>query len=194
VRTPTVILYFDLGSPYAYLAFERAAAVLGREPRMQPVLVGGIFVKRGHGSWGDTAGRADRIVEIETRAARYGLPPLAWPEGWPNVTLSAMRAAVWAGQLGAGKAFAREAFRRAFRDGADLSKIDELVEVATEVGLPGDRLPTAIEAREVKDALREATEVAWARGVIGVPCLEIDGEIFFGDDRLEEAKEHVADH
>jgi 2-hydroxychromene-2-carboxylate isomerase len=184
-----MILYFDLGSPYAYLAFERAADVLGREPRMQPVLVGGIFLERGYGSWGDTAERAGRIDEIEARAARYGLPPLAWPEGWPNRTLSAMRATVWAGVLDAGDAFAREAFRRAFRDGADLSKIDELVDVASAVGLPGDRLPEAIEAQEIKDALREATELAWARGVVGVPCLEIDGEIFFGDDRLEEAKE-----
>ncbi len=70
-------LYFDLGSPYAYLATERAAAVLGVEPRLQPVLVGGIFLERGHGSWGETDERAARIGEIGERAERYGLPPMA---------------------------------------------------------------------------------------------------------------------
>src|SRR4051794_5353528 len=95
-------LYYDLGSPYAYLATERAAEVLGVEPRLQPVLVGGIFVARGHGSWSQTSDRESRIAEVEERAAAYGLPPLRWPEGWPNNTLAAMRAAIWAERLGAG--------------------------------------------------------------------------------------------
>ena len=46
-HTPT--LFYDLGSPYAYLAVERAPAVLGVKPRLEPVLVGGIFALRGHG-------------------------------------------------------------------------------------------------------------------------------------------------
>jgi 2-hydroxychromene-2-carboxylate isomerase len=180
-------LYFDLGSPYAYLASERAAAVLGFEPRLQPVLVGGIFLERGWGSWGETDERAARIEEIEARAERYGLPPMAWPEGWPNKTLKAMRATVWAGRLGAGDAFARAGFRAAFRDGADLSRLEEIVAVARSIGLPADDLPAAIEDQTIKDELRAVTEIAWSRGVTGVPCLEAGGEIFFGDDRLEDA-------
>src|SRR5262245_11060524 len=106
-RADTPTLYYDLGSPYAYLAAERAAAVLGVEPRLQPILVGGIFVERGHGSWAHTEEREARIAEIEARAVRYGLPPLRWPEGWPNNTLKAMRAAIWADRQGAGVEFAR---------------------------------------------------------------------------------------
>jgi 2-hydroxychromene-2-carboxylate isomerase len=185
-------LYFDLGSPYAYLAAERATAVLGVEPRLQPVLVGGIFLERGHGSWGETEERAARIAEIEARAERYGLPPMAWPEGWPNKTLKAMRATIWAGCLGAGDAFARAGFRHAFRDGADLSRIEEIVAVAASIGLPADDLPAAIEEQTIKDELRAVTQIAWDRRVIGVPCIELGGKIFFGDDHLEPAR-HLLD-
>lgn len=185
------ILYYDLGSPYAYLAVERADDVLDIEPRLEPILVGGIFVERGHGSWAHTPERELRIEEIETRAERYGLSPFAWPEGWPNNTLKAMRAAVWADQLGEGRRFALTAFRRAFSEGADLSRMEEVVAVAASLGLAVEEVAGAIEAQETKDSLRESTARAWARGVSGVPCIEVDGEIFYGDDRLEAAAERL---
>ncbi len=181
-------LYYDLGSPYAYLAFERAAAVLGAEPRLEPILVGGIFVLRGWGSWAQTGERAGRVAEVERRAERYGLAPLRWPDGWPNNTLKAMRAAHWAGRLEAGPEFARAAFRRAFVDGGDLSDLGLLLEIAASVGLPADEMPAAIEDPVTKAALREATQRAWERGVGGVPCLEVGPEVFYGDDQLEAAR------
>jgi 2-hydroxychromene-2-carboxylate isomerase len=127
------------------------------------------------------------IAEIEERAARYGLPPLVWPLGWPNNTLKAMRAAIWADRLGAGGRFALAAFRRAFAEGADLSRVEEVEAVAAALGLEAGEVAGAIEAQQTKDALREATARAWTRGVAGVPCVEVDGEIFYGDDRLDAA-------
>lgn len=180
-------LYYDLGSPYAYLAVSRAARVLGAEPRLEPILVGGIFLERGHGSWAHTPDRERRIAEIEARAGRYGLPPLRWPPGWPNNTLAAMRAAVWADRLGRGAEFARAGFRRAFAEAGDLSRVETLAELADGLGLPGGELEAAIGEPEIKRALRAATARAWERGVVGVPCLEVDGEVRFGDDRLEAA-------
>ena len=180
-------LFYDLGSPYAYLAVERAADVLGLEPRLEPVLVGGIFVLRGRGSWSQTPEREQRIAEIQARANRYGLPPVKWPPGWPNNTLKAMRAATWAGRLGVGQSFARTAFQRAFVRGEDLSQIDVLVDIGSEIGLPGSEIPEAIDDPATKAALREATDRAWASGVIGVPCIGFLGEVFYGDDRLEAA-------
>jgi 2-hydroxychromene-2-carboxylate isomerase len=187
------IIYYDLGSPYAYLAVERAEEVFGLVPHLEPILVGGIFVERGHGSWARTTERAQRVEEVNARAARYRLPPVVWPAAWPNNTLKAMRAAVWAGRCGKGHSFARAAFRRAFCQGADLSRLDELIDIAGSVGLPARQLPPAIEDQATKDALRDATARAWARGVAGVPCVEVDGEIFYGDDRLEAARERMAD-
>jgi 2-hydroxychromene-2-carboxylate isomerase len=180
-------LYYDLGSPYAYLAAERAQSVLGVAPRLEPILVGGIFVERGHGSWAHTPERDARIAEIAGRAERYGLPPLRWPPGWPNNTLKAMRAAIWAQEAGAGHEFAKAGFRRAFAEGADLSEVEEVIEVGAAIGLDRDELAEAIERQETKEALREATARAWELGVVGVPSLQIGDEVFFGDDRLEAA-------
>lgn len=178
-------LYYDLGSPYAYLAVARAAEVLGVEPRLQPVLVGGLFVERGWGSWSQTPARAGRIEEIEARAKRYGLPPLRWPEDWPNNTLKAMRAAIWADRLGRGAEFAAVGFRLAFAEGADLSQLDVLARLAQEVGLPAEGMAAAIEEPAIKQGLRAATADAWERGVTGVPSIEAGGKVFFGDDSLE---------
>jgi 2-hydroxychromene-2-carboxylate isomerase len=182
-------LYYDLGSPYSYLSVERAGAVLGAEPHLQPVLAGAIFNHRGHGSWGHARTRAVNQAEIEARAARYGLPPIQWPPGWPPNTLHAMRAIVWADQAhGAGDAFARTAFRAAFAEGANLGDPATLITIVDRAGLPVDELPAGIADPTVKDALRAATDAAIVRGVRGVPTLALDdGRLLFGDDRLEEA-------
>ena len=180
-------LYYDLASPYAYLAVARAATVLGEEPRLQPVLVGAIFGWRGRGSWAHTPERAAGEAEIERRAARYGLPPLVWPDGWPLNSLSAMRAAVWADRQGRGPQFARAVYEREFAHGEDVSGVAALDEIGRSVGVEG--IPDAVADPEIKLALREATEAAWERGVQGVPTLEAGRRLYFGDDRLEEAAE-----
>jgi 2-hydroxychromene-2-carboxylate isomerase len=183
-------LYYDLGSPYSYLSVERAHAVLPAPPTLQPILVGAIFNHRGWGSWGHMDTRPAHVAEIEARAARYGLPPIAWPPGWPNDTLAAMRATIWAQRdHGAGDAFARAAFRAAFADGVDLSDRDALVAIAQTVdGLPAHDLPAAVADPTVKAVLRAVTDAALALGVPGVPTLALDdGRLLFGDDRLEEA-------
>ncbi len=179
------VLYYDLASPYAYLAVMRAQDVLEEEPRLQPVLVGAIFGWRGRGSWALTAERDAGEAEIVRRAARYGLPPIVWPSGWPVNSLGPMRAAMWADRQGAGAKFARAAFERHFQRGEDISDVGLLEEIGREVGVEGIR--EAIADPEVKQALREATEQAWERGVQGVPTLEAGGRLYFGDDRLEEA-------
>jgi 2-hydroxychromene-2-carboxylate isomerase len=191
-RASRPLLYYDLGSPYAYLAVTRAAGVLGREPVLEPVLLGGIFALRGHGSWSQTPARAQRIAELRERAARYGLPPMRWPEGWPNNTLKAMRACIWAGELGMGDAFAHAAFAAAFAAGRDLSELEVLRQTAEAVGLPGEELEAAIGGESVKSALKSATAAAWERGVIGVPCIVLGGEVLYGDERLEDAARLLA--
>jgi 2-hydroxychromene-2-carboxylate isomerase len=181
-------LYYDLASPYAYLAVARAARVLPEPPRLQPVLAGAIFAHRGWGSWAHTPQRDANVAEIEARARRYGLPPLAWPPGWPMNALKAMRAAVWADRQGAGAAFAQAGYRAAFVEGADLQEVATLRGVAAEAGLPASALDAALQDPAIKAALREATDAAIALGVRGVPTLATaDGRLLFGDDRLEEA-------
>jgi 2-hydroxychromene-2-carboxylate isomerase len=178
-------LYFDLGSPYAYLALERAESVLGVRPELQPILLGAIFAKRGFGSWAATAARDGRVAEIESRAARYGLPPLRWPAVWPANGLQAMRCATWAARQGAAEEFAHAVFRKEFAEGGDISQPELLLECVEEVGLEADDAVRAISSPDIKNALRDATEAAWELGVRGVPSVRVGEAIFFGDDQLE---------
>jgi 2-hydroxychromene-2-carboxylate isomerase len=180
-------LYFDLGSPYAYLAVERAATVLGVQPQLEPVLLGAIFARRGSGSWSQTDERDERIAEIERRAARYGLPAMAWPPGWPGDGLRAMRACTWAKLQGAIDAFATTAFRRTFVEGRAVTSVGALAEIAQLAGLDHERMQRDIELPFVKDALKAATAAAWDAGVRGIPSLRIGSHVVYGDDRLSEA-------
>ena len=179
--------YYDLGSPYAYLAAERIQRVLPVVPVWQPILLGGIWKETGGRSWATTDKRAEGIAEIERRARRYGLMPLRWPGGWPNNTLTAMRAAIFAQQTGRAVAFSLAAFRQAFAAGKDLSDIDNVLIAAAACELHPTAVLKGIEMQSTKDRLREMTREAYERGVRGVPTVAVGSELFWGDERLEDA-------
>jgi 2-hydroxychromene-2-carboxylate isomerase len=179
------VMYFDLGSPYAYLALARARTVLGAAPELAPVLLGAIFARRGSGSWARTPARAEGMAEIERRAERYGLPPLHWPADWPTDGLAAMRCATWACGRGRGEAFARAVFDREFAAGADIADLGALLACAGEVGLDVAVLERELRLPALKRLLREATDRAWEAGVRGVPTVRIGDALFYGDDQLE---------
>ena len=182
------VFYFDLGSPYAYLAAERiAASMLPVMPVWQPVLLGGIFRATGGGSWARTEARAGGMAVVERRAAEYGLQPLRWPDPWPGDMLMAMRAATFAKQAGRAVAFALAAFRQAFAAGRDLSVADNVLIAAAACELHPRAVLKAVESRAVKDELRRATDEAVARGVVGVPTVALGDRVLHGDDRLAEA-------
>jgi 2-hydroxychromene-2-carboxylate isomerase len=185
LSTPDALMYFDLGSPYAYLALSRAESVLGVQPELQPVLLGAIFARRGFGSWAHTEAREGRVAEIEQRARRYGLPPMRWPAGWPGNGLVAMRCATWAGEQGRGEAFARAVFERQFVEGQDIADLEMLLACAIDAGLDTEGLRGALGQPAVKDLLREATDRAWDAGVRGVPTLRVGESLFYGDEQLE---------
>jgi 2-hydroxychromene-2-carboxylate isomerase len=185
------IFYYDLGSPYAYLSAERVNHVLPEVPVWQPVLLGGIFKATGRSSWGQGPDREDGMAEIERRAAAQGLPEIRWPEPWPGNMLYAMRAAVFAQQTGRTVAFSLAAFRQQFAGGRDLSDTDNVLLAAAACELHPRAVLKGIEMQSVKDALRAATDEAIAHGVIGVPTIKVGDELFWGDDRLEEAAQAI---
>src|SRR4051794_14125332 len=186
------VFYYDLMSPYAYLTAERIDAVLPQPPGWQPVLLGGIFKHTGRSSWavGDEQRRADGIAEIERRAADIGLPPLRWPERWPTSSLHAMRLAVHAKRSGREREFAAAAFRKAFAEGRDLGELEHALAAAEQAGLEDPE--SALADASVKDELRSATDAAAALGVFGVPTVAVGDELFWGDDRLEDAAAALA--
>jgi 2-hydroxychromene-2-carboxylate isomerase len=181
------VFYYDLGSPYSYLAAERINSVLPEPPVWQPILLGALFKHFDRGSWSETGKRAEGMVEVERRARERGLPPVRWPEPWPGNTLVAMRAATYAAQIGRAVAFSLAAFRQAFAAGRDLSVPDNVLLAAAACELHPKAVLAAVESQGVKEALRSATDSAAARGVRGVPSVVIGEEVFWGDDRLEEA-------
>jgi 2-hydroxychromene-2-carboxylate isomerase len=188
------VFYYDLGSPYSYLAAERLQRVLPVVPVWQPILLGGVWQQTGGRSWGLTEERGGvaeereaGMREVERRAGEYGLMPVRWPEGWPNNTLKAMRAAIFAQSIGRAVAFSLAAFRQAFAAGRDLSDTDNILIAAAACELHPNAVLKALETQSVKDKLRAATQEAYARGVRGAPTIAVGDQLFWGDDQLEEA-------
>jgi 2-hydroxychromene-2-carboxylate isomerase len=190
------VFYFDLGSPYAYLAAERVSGLFTeaglKQPEWAPILLGGLFRRFGRDSWANGAGRAEGMAEVERRASAYGLPPIRWPSPWPGNTLLAMRAATFAKQTGRTVSFALAGFRQAFAAGHDLSEPDGVVIAAAACELHPRAVLKAAGTTAVKDGLRAATEAAGDRGVRGVPSLLVGNRVFWGDDRLEQGTEAAA--
>jgi 2-hydroxychromene-2-carboxylate isomerase len=187
--------YFDIGSPYAYLAAERLHTLLPEPIDWQPVLLGGLFKLTGRSSWarGDEARRQSGMEEIERRAQRYGLPPIRWPELWPSDYLTVMRAATFAFSIGRGREFTLQASRAAFQRGAELSDVAEVIAAGLAAGLDRSELEAALADSQIKQALRDRTDAAHRRGVFGVPTIAIDDHLFWGDDRLEDAAARLTD-
>ncbi len=178
--------YFDLGSPFAYLAAERIDALLPAPVDWQPVSLGALFKANGRSSWalGDPDRRRAGMAEVERRALSYGIPPLRWPDPWPSNYLFAMRAATFAFRRGRGRELTLRAFREAFRDGSDLAVPAHVLRAAAAVGIDAQALSAATRDPEIKLALRAATEAAHERGVFGVPTVAVGDELFWGEDRL----------
>ena len=187
------LFLYDLGSPYAYLAAERVNALFaeatGEPPEWQPILLGGLFKAYGRESWGVGSGREEGMRACERRASAYGLPPLHWPEPWPANYLFAMRVATYAKQIGRAVSFSQAAFRQAFVAGRDLSEPDNVLIAAAAAEMHPRAVLAAAERDAIKAELRQATERAVELGVRGVPSVIVGDEVFWGDDRLEEAAE-----
>ena len=181
------VFYYDLGSPYSYLAAERIHSVFDEPPVWRPILLGALFQMHGRDSWANGPEREVGKREVERRAAEYGLPPVKWPDPWPGNTLFAMRAATFATQIGKAVSFAQAAFRQAFAGGRDLTDPDNVLIAAAACEVHPNALVKAVEMQSVKDALRTATDEAAERGVFGVPTVVVGDEAYWGDDRLEEA-------
>ncbi len=188
--------YYDLGSPYAYLAAERIHAVFeaagAAAPAWRPVLLGALFQRFDRESWARGAGREDGMREVERRAQAYGLPPIRWPEAWPANYLFAMRVATFAAETGRGVSLPLAAFRQHFAAGRDLADPDNVLIAAASAELHPKALTIAVERDKIKAALRDATQAAGDAGVTGVPAVIVGEDVFWGDDRLEDAARAAA--
>ncbi len=187
--------YYDLSSPYAYLAALRVDETLQVEAHWQPIAFGALIGAIGKVPWSlrdDT--RAAGQAEIAERARERGLPPIRWPPGWPAESYSVLplRAVLYAFDHDRGRELTFELYRLAFAEGVALDDPDVVIGAAEACGLDGAKVRAAVATPEVKARLRSATDEAIRRGVTGVPTVALGDELFWGDDRLEDAARALA--
>lgn len=190
MTTPVPILfYFDFTSPYSYLASEKIDALaerFGRKVQWRPILLGGVFKALGTVSLVKQPGQAAYSEKDFARSARFLDVPYAQPAEFPVSTVAPARAWYWLHQQDCAMArrFAHEVFRAYFSAGRDIADTAVVQELAIKVGADGTALVAGMQTPEIKDRLRTETESAVAAGVFGAPWIVVDGEPFWGADRL----------
>ncbi len=187
-----ILFYFDFTSPYSYLASEKIDALaerFGRKVQWRPVLLGGIFKALGTVSLVKQPGQAAYSVQDFARSARYLGLPYAQPTTFPILTVAPARAYYWLhGQdCALARRFAHAVFRAYFVDDRDIADTSVVLELAAKVSAGGTALTgleNGMNDLAIKERLRAETEAAVAAGVFGAPWIIVDGEPFWGADRL----------
>jgi 2-hydroxychromene-2-carboxylate isomerase len=187
------VFYYDFSSPYSYLAAERISGLFAEagveQPEWQPISFGHILKTTGRRPWSFEGDRRAHLEEIQRRADERGLPKVVYPDGWPidNYSLNPVRAAIFAKEGGRVVSFSLACFRQVFAGGKDMSDVDNVLVAAAACELHPNAVIKGIETQSVKEKLRAATDEALALGLEGIPTIAVGDELFWGDDRLEEA-------
>src|SRR5678815_2726193 len=190
VSASPIDFWFDLASPYSALAALRIVEVAAPiEVRWHPFLLGPIFQAQG---WNDApfnlfpAKGRGMWRDVPRRAARRGLT-FRKPSLFPRHSVLANRVALVALDEGWGEDCVRATFRAEFEEDADIADPGVMGRVASALGRDGAAVISRAQSQPIKDALRARTEEAARRGIFGAPTFLVGGELFWGDDRLEDA-------
>ena len=194
-----VTFYFDFGSPNAYLAHKVIPGIerrTGARFVYVPALLGGIFKATGNRSPAEAYAGIPLKLAYEGRETRrfvkkHGIADYASNPHFPVNTLLIMRGAVAAQRLGLFEAYVDAVYRAMWVDGL---KMDDpaVVKTALEAaGLPADPLLALTQDPDVKAELIRNTEDAVAHGVFGSPSFLVNGELFFGKDKLRDVEEEI---
>lgn len=187
--TVPATFFYDFNSPYAYLAAERLDDLIP-QAEWRPIAFAIVLSQLGTLDQRlEELDPAPIAAEIAERAADRGLPPFAPPTAWPVGTWSLipLRAAIFADECGRLREFSTAAFRKSFVESGSLADLDNVLAAAREAGLKPDEVTEAIQRPEIKERLKRNTEEALVRGVSGIPTVAIGEELFWGDDRLDDA-------
>ena len=181
--------YFDFASPYAYLLSEQIEAVAtkyGRSVKYKPTLLGAVFKQIGGAPLTEIPFKGDYSRHDFARSARFAGIKYQQPDPFPVSALNASRALLWLQGTGSAKSvsFVHTVFRAYFTQNRNISEMPVLLEIADELGIDRDAIAAAVQDPAVKDKLKAAVEESIKRGVFGAPFVFIDGEPFWGNDRL----------
>jgi 2-hydroxychromene-2-carboxylate isomerase len=189
--------YFDFSSPYSYLASEQIeplGARYGRVVDYRPVLLGATFKVSGLQPLVDVPLKGEYSKRDFDRSARFAAVPFVLPQPFPIATVGAARAYLWLKDSNPQRAtaFLHAAFRAYFVRGRNLSENPVLMDVLHQVGVDPEPALQAIQQPAIKEQLRAQVDAAVARGVFGAPFLFVDGEPFWGHDRLPQIERWLA--
>ena len=190
---PALDFWFDFASTYSYPAAMRIAPLAeqaGVEVRFRPFLLGPIFKDLG---WTTSpfnlypAKGRHMWRDLERLCADLGLP-FRRPDPFPQNSLLAARVALAALDHAWGKDLCRAIFRAQFSDGRRIDDPAVIDDVLTDMKIDPQAMHVAARSDEIKARLRSETEAAQGLGLFGAPSFSTaDGELFWGNDRLEQA-------
>jgi len=190
--TPTIELWFDFASNYSYLAVMRIEALAdaaGVRVEWKPFLLGPIFRSFG---WSDSPFVLQKEKgeytwkDMARQCAKYGIP---WrmPSRFPRLSVLPARVMLAAGDAPWATPFAKRMMLANFRDDREIGEREPNERALLDLGLPAAEILERAGSEAVKSALREQTEVARRRRVFGAPTFFVRGEMYWGNDRLEDA-------
>lgn len=183
-----ITLYFDLISPYAWLALHAMDAITqttGREVIVTPVAFGAILKRHGQRAPVDIPGKRAHILDdIRWRAAERGLP-FTGPPVHPFNPLHGLRLCLAVAEPASRARLARALADAAWAQGRDLQNAEVVLDVAAACGLPETWALAQLADPGIKQALIDTTERTADSGVFGVPTFQLDGHLFWGNDRIE---------
>ncbi|MDP6884342.1 MAG: 2-hydroxychromene-2-carboxylate isomerase [Rhodospirillales bacterium] len=187
--TGTIEFYFDFSSPYGYFAsvqIDDLAARFGRTAKWKPIMIGTAFKQSGNRPLLEQPIKGDYSRHDWQRLARLLDVPWVLPEPFPIATLAAARAFWWltASDVALARRFAQAAFHAYFADGRDISAAGTVAEVAANLDIDAAALLAAVQDPAIKARLKFETDDAIKLGVFGSPFVFVDGEGFWGADRL----------
>jgi 2-hydroxychromene-2-carboxylate isomerase len=194
--------WFEFGSTYSYLSAMRIDALAATRDvpvDWRPFLLGPIFKAFGWNTSPFLIYPQKGVYmwrDMERRAARLGLPfrrpDTAAGDVFPQNGLAAARIALVGLEAGWGRDFCRAAYQAQFVEGRNIADPALLEDRAIRAGATPAELEAAVSA-EIKAALRAQTDAAIAHGIFGAPSFRVGDELFWGDDRLDEAVDWAAD-
>ncbi len=183
--------YFDFSSPYGYLAsvkIDAIAARFGRQVTWRPILLGPAFKLSGNAPLIGQPLKGDYAIRDFVRTAKFMQIPFHLPAVFPISTVAAARAYYHLQDQNPSlaKDIAKALFHRYFAEGVDISSIDAVTHVAAQHGVDAALLGAALADTAVKERLKAEVEKSLSQGVFGSPYIVIDGEAFWGSDRLDQ--------
>jgi 2-hydroxychromene-2-carboxylate isomerase len=191
---------FDFGSPNAYLSHLVIPQIEKRQQvrfEYVPILLGGVFKLTNNRSPAEAyAGIQNKPeyqkLETERFVKRHGITRYQFNPFFPVNTLMIMRGAVAAQTLGIFERYVDEVFAHMWAEPKKLDDPAVLKAALLDSALPADRLFELVQTPAVKEALLANTQRAVDRGTFGSPTFFVDGEIYFGKDRLRDVEEAIA--